>query len=108
MRLALEKIVELENIVPTEEEINAQIEKMANDYGVTVEQVKNAIPTEEIAKDLAVNKAIDLVKAEAVITEAKKTAAKKTTTKKADGEEKPAAKKSTAKKTTKKEEEKAE
>ncbi len=108
MRLALEKIVELENIVPTEEEINAQIEKMANDYGVTVEQVKNAVPAEEIAKDLAVNKAIDLVKAEAVITEAKKTAAKKTTTKKADGEEKPAAKKSTAKKTTKKEEEKAE
>lgn len=108
MRLALEKIVELENIVPTEEEINAQIEKMANDYGVTVEQVKNAIPAEEIAKDLAVNKAIDLVKAEAVITEAKKTAAKKTTTKKADGEEKPAAKKSTAKKTTQKEEEKAE
>ncbi len=109
MRLALEKIVELENIVPTEEEINAQIEKMANDYGVTVEQVKNAIPAEEIAKDLAVNKAIDLVKAAAVITEVKKTTAKKSAAKKADGEEKTAAKKSTAKKSTaKKVEDKAE
>ncbi len=93
MRLALEKIVQLENIVPTEEDINAQIEKMANDYGVSVEQVKNAIPAEEIAKDLAVNKAIDLVKAAAVITEVKKTAAKKSTAKKT---------------TTKKAEEKAE
>lgn len=109
MRLALEKIVELENIVPTEEEVNAQIEKMASDYGVSVEQVKNAVPAEEIAKDLAVNKAIDLVKAAAVITEVKKTAAKKTATKKADGEEKPAAKKTTAKKSTaKKAEDKAE
>ncbi len=81
MRLALEKIVELENIVPTEEEIEAQIEKMANDYNISVEQVKKAVPSSEIAADLAVNKAIDLVKASAVVTEAKKTAAKKTTKK---------------------------
>ena len=109
MRLALEKIVELENIVPTEEEVNAQIEKMASEYGVTVDQVKNAVPAEEIAKDLAVNKAIDLVKESAVITEVKKSAAKKTTAKTTDGEDKPAAKKTTAKKSTaKKAEEKAE
>ncbi len=91
MRLALEKIVELENIVPTEEEINAQIDKMAESYGITAEQVKNAVPAEEIAKDIAVNKAVDLVKEAAVITEAKakkpaakKPAAKKTATKKAE------------------------
>lgn len=84
MRLALEKIVELENIVPTEEEITAQIEKMANDYNISAEQVKAAVPSTEIAADLAVNKAIDLVKASAVITEVKKTAAKKTSTKKAE------------------------
>ena len=102
MRLALEKIVELENIVPTAEDIEAQIEKMASDYNISAEQVKAAVPEKEIAKDLAVNKAIDLVKAEAVITEVKekKAPAKKTTTKKADGEEKPAAKKPAAKKTT--------
>ena len=102
MRLALEKIVELENIVPTAEDIEAQIEKMASDYNISAEQVKAAVPEKEIEKDLAVNKAIDLVKAEAVITEVKekKAPAKKTTTKKADGEEKPAAKKPAAKKTT--------
>lgn len=79
MRLALEKIVELENIVPTEEEIDAQIEKMSKDYNVSVEQVNATVPRTEISKDLAVNKAIDLLKENAVITEVKekKPAAKK-------------------------------
>ncbi len=106
MRLALEKIVELEKIVPTEEELEAKIEEMAKGYGVTAEQVKAAIPAEDIALDLSVSKAIDLIKDNAVITDVKektekKPAAKKTTTKKAaaDGEKKPAAKKTT---TTKK------
>ena len=87
-RLALEKIVELEKIEATEEDINAQIEKMAKDYGMEVEQIKNAVPTEEIAKDLAVGKAIDFIKENAVITEVetktpkeeKKATAKKTST----------------------------
>ncbi len=92
MRLALEKIVELENIVPSEEDIAAQIEEMAKNYGMTAEQIKNAVPETEIAKDLAVNKAIDFVKENAVITEVKekKPAAKKSTTKKADTEKKDA------------------
>ncbi len=98
-RLALEKIVELEKIEATEEDINAQVEKMAKDYGMEVDQIKAAVPAEEIAKDLAVGKAIDFIKENAVITEVeakteKKPAAKKTAAKK------PAAKKSTAKKTT--------
>lgn len=97
-RLALEKIVELEKIEATEEEIDAQIEKMAADYGMTADQIKAAVPSSEIAKDLAVGKAIDFIKENAVITEveaktekpAKKPAAKKTTKKaaaeKADAE----------------------
>ncbi len=68
-RLALEKIVELEKIEASEEDINAQLEKMAKDYGMEVEQIKAAVPTEEIAKDLAVGKAIDFIKENAVITE---------------------------------------
>ena len=101
-RLALEKIVELEKIEATEEEIAEQIEKMAKDYGMEADQIKAAVPTEEIAKDLAVGKAIDFIKENAVITEveaktekapakkpaAKKTAAKKTTAKKAEEEKK--------------------
>lgn len=92
-RLALEKIVELENIAADEKEINEQYEKMAKDYGVELDRVKAAIPESEVAKDLAVGKAIDFIKDNAVITEVeektekkepakKKTAAKKTTTKK--------------------------
>ena len=93
-RLALEKIVELEKIEATEEDINEQFEKMAKDYGMEVAQIKAAVPTEEIAKDLAVGKAIDFIKDNAVITEkkaaAKKTTAKKTTAKKAEEETKDA------------------
>ena len=105
MRLALEKIVELEKIVPSAEELEAKIEEMAKGYGVTADQVKAAIPMDDISLDLAVSKAIDLIKDNAVITDVKektekKPAAKKTTTKKAaaDGEKKPAAKKTTTKK----------
>ena len=89
-RLALEKIVELENIVADEKDIEAQYEKMANDYGMEIDKVKAAVPASEIGKDLAVGKAIDFIKENAVITEveaktekpAKKPAAKKTTAKK--------------------------
>ncbi len=94
-RLALEKIVELENIVASEEDINEQFEKMAKDYGMEVDKVKAAVPAEEIAKDLAVGKAIDFIKENAVITEVE-----------AKTEKKAAAKKPAAKKSTKKTEEK--
>jgi trigger factor len=89
-RLALEKIVELEKIEATEEELNARFEEMAKQYGMEVDAVKNAIPASELAKDVAVGKAIDFVKANAVITEVEKKTEKKA----------PAKKASTAKKTT--------
>ena len=93
-RLALEKIVEVENIVADEKDINEQYEKMAKDYGMEVDAVKAAVPAEEIAKDLAVGKAIDFVKENAVITEVEAKTEK--------AEKKPAAKKAATKKTTKK------
>ena len=97
-RLALEKIVELENIVADEKDVNEQFEKMAKDYGMEVDQVKAAVPADEIAKDLAVGKAIDLIKENAVITEVEEKTPK-AEEKKAE-EKKPAAKKTTTKKTT--------
>lgn len=101
-RLALEKIVELENITADEKEIEEQYEKMAKDYGVEVDRVKSAIPADELAKDIAVGKAIDFIKANAEITEK----AEEKSEEKA--EEKPAAKKTAAKKTAaKKTEEKS-
>ncbi len=84
-RLALEKIVELEGIKADEDAVEAEFAKIAEGYGVDVDKVKAVIPASEVEKDVAVGKAIDFVKANAVITdavdekkEAKKAAAKKT------------------------------
>ncbi len=84
-RLALEKIVELEGIKADEEAVEAEFAKIAEGYGVEIDKVKAVIPASEVEKDVAVGKAIDFVKANAVITdavdekkEAKKAAAKKT------------------------------
>lgn len=108
LRMALEKVAELEKIEPTAEDIEAEYKKFAEQYNMEADKVKAAIPESEIVKDIAVAKAMDLVKASAVISEpAKKTAAKKTTEK---SETKTTAKKSTstAKKTTKTASEKSE
>ena len=94
MRLALEAIVKAEAIEASEEELAAEYEKLAGMYGMEADAVKAAIPEKDIKHDLAMNKAIDLVKASAEIKDVKA--------------KKPAAKKSTAKKTTKKAEEAAE
>lgn len=84
-RLALEKIVELEGIKADEAAVEAEFAKIAEGYGVEIDKVKAVIPATEVEKDVAVGMAIDLVKANAVITdavdekkEAKKAAAKKT------------------------------
>ncbi len=101
-RLALEKIVELEGIKATEEELDEQYAKMAEQYGVEKDQVKAAIPAAELEKDIAVGKAIDFVKASAVITDAKpeeKDDAEKPAAKKTTAAKKPAAKKTAEKKT---------
>ncbi len=100
-RLALEKIAELEEITVTDEEISEEYEKLSQAYGVELDRVKELVEDSAIADDIKVNKAYELVRAEAKITK-KKAAAKKTEAKAedAEAEEKPAAKKTTAKKTT--------
>lgn len=135
VRLALEKIVELEKIEATAEELDKEYSVMAETYSMQVEQIKAAVPEKDIAADIAVQKAMDVVKENAKITEvkeytkkeeekkpaAKKPAAKKSTSTKSaaakksdDGEKKtttakkPAAKKTTTAKKTEKAEDKAE
>ena len=70
VRLAMEKIVELESIEPTEEDLDSEYEKIAESYGMKAEQIKQFIPVSDLKKDVAVNKAIDLVRDSAVVTEA--------------------------------------
>lgn len=86
IRLALEKIAEVENLTATPEDIEAEYEKIAKNYGIDAQKVKGFLPEKEIAKDVTVNKAIDLVRDSAEVTEKKikKTASK--SKKKAEGE----------------------
>ena len=100
-RLALEKIAELESLNASEDDINGEYTRIAEAYGIEVEQVKASIDPEFIAADMKVKLALDAVKEHMVVKAAKKKAAKKTTKKEAvEGEEKPVKK---TRKTTKKE-----
>ena len=66
-RLALEKIVELESIVASDEEAEAEYENLAKAYGMPAEDVKKYIEVDAIKADLCVKKAVDFVKANANI-----------------------------------------
>lgn len=70
VRLALEKIAQLENIQPTDEDLNAEYEKIAQNYGMEADKVKSFIPKEDLAKDVAVEKAMEIERSNAAITEA--------------------------------------
>ena len=67
LRLALEKIAELESIVATEEDIEKEFEAIGAAYNMPVETVKQYIQPENLKLDVEVGKAADLVKAEAVV-----------------------------------------
>lgn len=69
VRLALEKIVTLENITASDEDIEAEYKSIVDAYGVDLETVKNAIRAEDLGNDIAVRKAYELVRENAVITE---------------------------------------
>ncbi len=62
--LALEKIVEAEGIEITDEEVEAEISRMAEMYGIDVEQLKSYMgdnAAEDMKLDLASRKAVDLI-----------------------------------------------
>lgn len=67
LRLALEKIAELEKLEATEEDINGEIKRIADAYQMKEEDVRKAVPLDSVAEDMKVKKAMDLVKEKAVI-----------------------------------------
>lgn len=108
IRLALDKIADLEKLEATEEDLEAEYKKLADHYKVDTDKIKNAISADDIKKDIRVNKAVDLIHDSAKVTEEKADASKKTAktaAAKADDadEKKPAAKKTTKKAAAKKE-----
>ncbi len=66
LRLALEKIAEIEKLEATEEDINGEIQRIADAYQMEADKVREAIPTDSIAQDMKVKKAMDLVKEKAI------------------------------------------
>lgn len=67
LRLALEKIAKLENIEVTEDELKAEFDKLAEAYKLDVDQIKQFIHDDDLKKDIAVGKAVELIKDAAVI-----------------------------------------
>lgn len=68
LRLALEKIAQLEGLTANDEEIEAEYARLAESYKMDVEKIKNLIAAENLAKDIAVEKAMNLVKDSAKIS----------------------------------------
>ena len=99
MELALTAVAKAENIQVSDEEYEAELAKLAEQYKMETDQVKAIIPEDGLKKDLALQKAHKLVMDSAKEGKAKKKAAPKKAAKKEDeGEEKP--KRTRAKKKT--------
>ena len=62
LRLALEKIAEIENIEVSDEDCEKEFENLASNYGIDVDQVRNIVPIDGLRKDIAVEKAVDVVR----------------------------------------------
>lgn len=62
VRLALQKIVELENLDVTEAEIDEKYKELAEQYGMDTERVKKVLPVDTITSDMKLDKAIALIK----------------------------------------------
>ena len=62
LRLALEKIAELENIEVSDEEIDKAYDDLAKNYGVELDKVRQIVPVDGLRKDVAVEKAVDVVR----------------------------------------------
>ena len=63
-RLVLDTVVAAENLTATDEEVDAELAKMAEQYNMEVEKLKEMFAEEDlksIRDDLAVQKAVELV-----------------------------------------------
>ena len=95
VELALDAIAAAENIEISDEEKEAEYNRLAEQYSMPVEQVKAAVVDSELVKELKTKKAAEVVYSTGKVGEAEKTeekpkkkaAPRKRTTKKAEAEE---------------------
>lgn len=84
LRLALEKIVVLENLEVTDEDLDNEYTKLAEQYQMEVDKIKAIITADSLKKDLSVQKASDFVRENAKVTTARKPRAAKPKTEAAE------------------------
>ena len=65
-RLALEAVVKAEGIAPSEDEIEEEYKTMAESYKIDLEKIKETVPLGGVVKDIAIRKAVELIKSNAV------------------------------------------
>lgn len=109
--LVLEKISKEENVEVTDEDIEAELQRMADMYGMELDKVKTLIgdnEKESIKNDLIIRKTVEFIADNAKVSKPKAKSASKAKAEKSDDEEKLEKKttKSTAKKTAEKKAEK--
>ncbi len=74
--LLLEEVAKAEDIHVTDEELEEEYNKMASEYDMEVEKVKQYLPLEDLRKEKELQKAMDLIVENAVATEPKAEEAK--------------------------------
>ena len=111
MDLAVAAIIKAENLDATDEEVEAEFQKLAEQYSMDIEMVKKYLQADQVKDQLISQKAVAVVVDSATATKPEKKTPKKAAKKSeddaeaAEGEEKPAKKPAAKKKTTKKAEE---
>ena len=81
MDLAMAAIIKAENLTASDEEVEAEYQKMAEQYSMDIEMVKKYLQDEQVRDELISRKAIEVVTSSAKAKKPRKTAAKKTTKK---------------------------
>ncbi|MBQ9742675.1 MAG: trigger factor [Ruminococcus sp.] len=62
LRLALKKIAKVEEIVVSDEDVEAEFKALSENYGVDIDRVKMLVDVEDQRDDIAVQRAMDIVR----------------------------------------------
>ncbi len=77
VELAMTAIADAEKFEVTDDEVEAELKKIAEEYKMELDQVKAAVPAAELKKEMRLRKASELVMSEAKVGAPKKTTRKK-------------------------------
>lgn len=69
LRLALEAVARAESIEISQEDIDSEYSKLAEQYKMDIEEIKKFIHPDDLSEDLKTNKALDIVKENAIVTD---------------------------------------